>query len=258
MVHITGADSVLPGLSYLECGTVRSGNCRETPEMGRWALRILVALKAIRYGAIDFTTKPKPDLYDVYHDTIECLVAALDTRDRYSAGHSSRVADMAVQLGTAAGLAGEGLETLHIAAHLHDIGKIGIPDAILFKTGRLTESEMKTVQTHPVLGSAILRSSPALVKVSRIVLHHHERWDGGGYPSGLAGTAIPLGSRIIAVCDAIDAMLTDRPYRKALSWEQCAEEVLRGCDRQFDARLARLVLENPLRREFREYYQIVA
>lgn len=199
--------------------------------------------------------EPKPDLYDVYHDTIECLVAALDTRDHYSAGHSSRVADMAVRLGTAAGLAGEDLETLHIAAHLHDIGKIGIPDAILFKTGRLTRPEMKTVQRHPVLGSDILRSSPALAEVSRIVLHHHERWDGGGYPSGLAGTSIPLGSRIIAVCDAIDAMLADRPYRKALSWEQCAGEIVRGCGRQFDARLARLVLEGPLRMEFQEYYR---
>jgi len=200
----------------------------------------------------------KPDLYDVYHDTIECLVAALDTRDHYSAGHSSRVADMAVRLGAAAGLAVEGLETVHIAAHLHDIGKIGIPDAILFKTGRLTGPEMKTVQRHPVLGSAILRASPVLAEVSRIVLHHHERWDGGGYPSGLAGTAIPPGSRIIAVCDAIDAMLADRPYRKALSWEQCAGEIVRGCGRQFDARLARLVLEEPLRMEFQEYYRTIA
>ncbi|MDZ7609641.1 MAG: HD-GYP domain-containing protein [Eubacteriales bacterium] len=202
--------------------------------------------------------KPRPDLYDVYHDTIECLVTALDTRDQYSAGHSSRVADMAVQLGTAAGLTGEDLETLHIAAHLHDIGKIGIPDAILSKTGKLTESEMKIVQTHPVLGSTILRSSPTLVNVARLVLHHHERWDGGGYPSGLAGTAIPLGSRIVAICDAIDAMLTDRPYRKGMCWEQCAEEVLRGCNRQFEARLARLVIENPLRRVFWEYYQTIA
>lgn len=234
--------------------------------MERWVLRVLVAENSrctCCMGAAPATVpavpqEQKPDLYDVYHDTIECLVAALDTRDHYSAGHSSRVADMAVRLGAAAGLAGEDLETLHIAAHLHDIGKIGIPDAILFKTGRLTEPEMKTVQRHPVLGSDILRSSPALAEVSRIVLYHHERWDGGGYPSGLAGTAIPPGSRIIAVCDAINAMLTDRPYRKALSWEQCAEEVLRGCGRQFDARLARLVLEKPLRTEFREYYRTIA
>jgi len=185
----------------------------------------------------------KQNLYDVYHDTVECLAAALDARDQYTRGHSSRVADMVVSMARGLKLTAAELETIHIAAHLHDIGKIAIPDAILFKTGLLTAEERVVIEQHPVIGSKILCSSRHLHDVAQLVLHHHERWDGQGYPGKLRGNAIPLGSRIIAVCDAVEAMLSDRPYRQALTVEQCREQLVAGKDGQFDAMLVRIALD---------------
>lgn len=156
-----------------------------------------------------------------YHDLIECLVTALEVRDSYSAGHSQRVADMACDLAKRAGLQAKKLEMVHIAAHLHDIGKIGVPDAILSKSGKLSLHELLQIQKHPELGYHILAKSPYLQPLAKMILHHHERWDGNGYPSGLKRKEIPFGARIIAVCDTIDAITSDRPYRKAFSWSEC-------------------------------------
>ncbi|MCS5696781.1 HD-GYP domain-containing protein [Desulfofundulus thermocisternus] len=171
----------------------------------------------------------------IYHDAVECLVAALEARDPYSCGHSRRVADMAVDLARLVGLKGRELEMVHIAAHLHDIGKIGIPDQVLRKPGRLLPHEYAIIQRHPEIGYNILVKSRQLKRVAVMVLHHHERWDGKGYPRGLKGEAIPLGSRIIALCDAVDAMTSERPYRLPLSWQQCRQEVVAGKAGQFDA-----------------------
>ncbi len=171
----------------------------------------------------------------IYHDAVECLVAALEARDPYSCGHSRRVADMAVDLARLVGLKGRELEMVHIAAHLHDIGKIGIPDQILRKPGRLLPHEYAIIQRHPEIGYNILVKSRQLKRVAVMVLHHHERWDGKGYPRGLKGEAIPLGSRIIALCDAVDAMTSERPYRPPLSWQQCRQEIVAGKAGQFDA-----------------------
>ncbi|MDK2888949.1 MAG: hypothetical protein PWP72_1827 [Thermoanaerobacter sp.] len=171
----------------------------------------------------------------IYHDAVECLVAALEARDPYSCGHSRRVADMAVDLARLVGLKGRELEMVHIAAHLHDIGKIGIPDQILRKPGRLLPHEYAIIQRHPEIGYNILVKSRQLKRVAAMVLHHHERWDGKGYPRGLKGEAIPLGSRIIALCDAVDAMTSERPYRPPLSWQQCRQEIVAGKAGQFDA-----------------------
>ncbi len=171
----------------------------------------------------------------IYHDAVECLVAALEARDPYSCGHSRRVADMAVDLARLVGLKGRELEMVHIAAHLHDIGKIGVPDQILRKPGRLLPHEYAIIQRHPEIGYNILVKSRQLKRVAAMVLHHHERWDGKGYPRGLKGEAIPLGSRIIALCDAVDAMTSERPYRPPLSWQQCWQEIVAGKAGQFDA-----------------------
>ncbi|MBE3586471.1 MAG: HD-GYP domain-containing protein [Thermoanaerobacter sp.] len=171
----------------------------------------------------------------IYHDAVECLVAALEARDPYSCGHSRRVADMAVDLARLVGLKGRELEMVHIAAHLHDIGKIGIPDQVLRKPGRLLPHEYAIIQRHPEIGYNILVKSRQLKRVAVMVLHHHERWDGKGYPRGLKGEAIPLGSRIIALCDAVDAMTSERPYRPPLSWQQCRQEIVAGKAGQFDA-----------------------
>lgn len=118
--------------------------------------------------------------------------------------------------------------------HGHDIGKIGVSETILNKPGKLFAHEWSQIQAHPVVGYNILRKSTLLIKIAKIVLYHHERWDGKGYPQGLPGNQIPLGSRIIAVADAVDAMTTDRPYRKPLPWESCYNELQVNKEKQFD------------------------
>jgi len=173
-------------------------------------------------------------LKTTYHDVIACLVAALEARDIYTSGHSDRVADMAYDIAKVMGLSGFELEELHIAAHLHDIGKLGVPDQILNKKGRLMPHEFEQIKLHPEIGYKILSESKGLKTIATIVRHHHERWDGKGYPGGLKYDKIPLGARIIAVSDSIDAMVSERPYRRALSWEECIEEVVLNKGIQFD------------------------
>ena len=168
------------------------------------------------------------------HEVIECLVTALEQRDLYTSGHSSRVADLTYDIAKYMGLKGKLLEDIHLAAHLHDIGKMGIPDIILNKKGKLLPHEWACIQRHPEMGYRILCKSKALRRIAEIVRYHHERWDGKGYPEGLKTNMIPLGSRIIAVADTIDAMTSDRPYRKAMSWESCLEEVILNKGIQFD------------------------
>jgi HD-GYP domain-containing protein (c-di-GMP phosphodiesterase class II) len=178
---------------------------------------------------------------EIYHEIIECLITALEAKDPYTKGHSTRVADMAYKLGELAGLQGDALEDLHLAAHLHDIGKIGIPDRVLQKTGPLSVEEQAIIQKHPVIGYQILARSSRLKYLATIVLHHHERWDGGGYPVGLRGKEISLSSRIIAVCDAIDAMTSARTYREPLTPEKCLREIRRNRGTQFDPELVKLM-----------------
>jgi HD-GYP domain-containing protein (c-di-GMP phosphodiesterase class II) len=178
---------------------------------------------------------------EIYHEIIECLVTALEAKDPYTKGHSTRVADMAYKLGQIAGMQGEALEDLHLAAHLHDIGKIGIPDQILNKTGPLLAEEMTILRRHPTIGYQILARSSHLKALAIIVLHHHERWDGKGYPDGLVSEDIPLSSRIIGICDAIDAMTSARPYRKALSAAECRRELWINRGLQFDPNLLELM-----------------
>lgn len=177
-----------------------------------------------------------------FHDVIECLIAAVEARDPYTSGHSSRVADITLTLAQALGLQGLQLEIVHMAAHLHDIGKIGVPDEVLGKEGALTEAEWLLVKRHPRTGYDILSRSEALSEIADIVLHHHERWDGSGYPDGLRGEKIPLGARIIAVADAIDAMLSPRPYRDAMTAEACARQIRENNGKQFDEKIATLAL----------------
>jgi HD-GYP domain-containing protein (c-di-GMP phosphodiesterase class II) len=178
---------------------------------------------------------------EIYHEIIECLITALEAKDPYTKGHSTRVADMAHQLGELAGLQGDALEDLHLAAHLHDIGKIGIPDRVLNKSGPLSAEEQAIIQKHPVIGYQILARSSRLKYLATIVLHHHERWDGRGYPAGLRGGEIPLSSRIIAICDAIDAMTSARPYREPLTPVECLREIWRNRGKQFDPELLKLM-----------------
>lgn len=156
-----------------------------------------------------------------YHDLIQSIVAAMDARDAYTARHSERVADMVLVLAAALGLDETSTTLLHIAAHLHDIGKIAVPDAVLRKAGPLTQNELEEMRRHPVTGYEILRKVEDFQHIAVLVRHHHERWDGRGYPDGLSGTDIPLGSRILAVADSIDAMMSSRSYRPAMTSAAC-------------------------------------
>lgn len=176
------------------------------------------------------------------HDVIECLTSAMEAKDSYTSGHSNRVADMTLQIAKNMGIKGSQLETIHLAAHLHDIGKIGVSEHILNKDGKLLPDEWLEIKKHPEIGYNILNKSKRLSKISTIVLHHHERWDGNGYPQGLKQLEIPLGSRIIAVADSIDAMTFERPYRSAMSWEKCMEEIIKNCGVQFDPSVVKIVI----------------
>lgn len=179
-----------------------------------------------------------------YHEIIDCITCALDARDPYTAGHSKRVSDMALKVCELIGLKKKDSLKIHIAAHLHDIGKIGIPDAILYKEGKLTDEEFECIKKHPEIGAEILGKSKALKELSDIVLMHHERFDGKGYPLGKKGVEIPIGARIIAICDSIDAMSSNRCYRKAHDFEYCYKEIEKNLGKMYDPIVGRYVLEH--------------
>ncbi len=179
-----------------------------------------------------------------YHEIIECITCALDAKDPYTAGHSKRVSDMTLKVCELLGLKKEEAEKIHIAAHLHDIGKIGVPDAILNKEGKLDQTEWEAIRRHPSIGAQILSKSTHLSELKNIVLCHHERYDGNGYPSGLKGAQIPVGARIIAICDSIDAMMSTRSYRKAHDSVFCYGQIEQNLGKMYDPMIGSYVLEH--------------
>lgn len=166
--------------------------------------------------------------------SMKALVCALDTREHETSHHSVRVAHYAAHLGSLLGVCGMEGEILFRAAVLHDVGKIGVPDHILMKPGPLNSDEWAIMREHPDIGARILRELGESEDVVAVVLAHHERFDGLGYPRGLAATNIPLGSRIFTVCDSYDALTSDRPYRPAVSHEAASREIERCSGTQFD------------------------
>jgi HD-GYP domain-containing protein (c-di-GMP phosphodiesterase class II) len=154
------------------------------------------------------------------------LVTALEARDIYTLGHSERVTTYSLLIGSRLGLKGPQLKTLELAASLHDIGKIGIRDDILLKNGKLTEAEFEVIKAHPHMGAKILSTMGSLTYISNIILRHHERFDGHGYPQGICGKDIPLEARIIAVADTFDAVTYSRPYRNIPMERTEAEKLL--------------------------------
>jgi HD-GYP domain-containing protein (c-di-GMP phosphodiesterase class II) len=158
----------------------------------------------------------------------------LDLRDLNTGVHSTRLAEWAIRIGRKLGLAEPDHYQLEVAALLHDIGKIGIPDAILKKEGRLTDEERALMNRHPEYSWSILRLFPGLEKASLFALHHHESYDGRGYPGGLKGEDIPIGSRIVSIIDAYDAMISNRCYRKGLPHEEAVRRLREGSGTQFD------------------------
>lgn len=170
-------------------------------------------------------------------DTVMTISAIIDARDQYTSGHSDRVALCAMDIAKKLGWSEDEARNIYIVALLHDIGKIGIPDAILNKPSRLTDEEYHVIQQHPVIGESILKGLYMLKKVNEGALYHHERYDGGGYPSGLKGEEIPLYARIIGIADSYDAMSSDRVYRSRLPLEKIISEFERCRGTQFDPEL---------------------
>ncbi len=177
-----------------------------------------------------------------YESTLQALVTALDFRDNETQGHSLRVVEYAVEVARELGIGEPQLGWIRRGAILHDVGKIGVPDAVLRKPGPLSAEEWEQMKKHPEMGYRMLQHIPFLKPALEIVLCHQERWDGSGYPRGLRGERIPLGARIFAVVDTFDAMTSDRPYRPALSIAQAIEEVRRFAGSQFDPRVAEAFL----------------
>ena len=178
-----------------------------------------------------------------YVGTAEALAAALEAKDSYTASHSRAVVGRAREVGRKLGMKGEELRTLRLAAIFHDIGKIAVTEAILNKRGPLTAAERREIERHTEVGERILSAVDFLADVLPLVRHEHERWDGLGYPDGLSGEDIPLGSRIILACDAYDAMTTDRPYRAAMSESRARAELLRNAGAQFDERVVAALMQ---------------
>jgi GAF domain-containing protein len=170
----------------------------------------------------------------MYLDTVTALAAAMEAKDHYTADHAESMAGMAISVGRHLGLSDEDLRTLRFAAVLHDIGKIGIPGAILNKPGRLTEEEFGRMAEHSTIGERIISHIDYLSAIGKIIRWAHERWDGAGYPDRLRGEEIPLGARIIFVADAWDAMTSERVYRKPLSEREAMAELERCAGSQFD------------------------
>jgi HD-GYP domain-containing protein (c-di-GMP phosphodiesterase class II) len=179
------------------------------------------------------------ELQDSYAATVRALGAALDLRDDVTGGHAERVTSLGLRLAEAVAPALLEDRQAEFGFLLHDIGKIGVRDAILLKPGPLTPAERLVMQQHPLHGQRILEQVPFFNGVARaIVVSHHERWDGSGYPSGLVGSGIPLAARIFAVVDAFDAMTNDRPYRSGLTVDTALAEIDREAGRQFDPNVA--------------------
>jgi putative nucleotidyltransferase with HDIG domain len=174
----------------------------------------------------------------MFLSTVWALASAIDAKDAYTHGHSQRVARYAAALGRAVGFDDQEIERLELSAVLHDVGKIGVPEAILNKPERLTAAEMAVMRSHPEKGAEILSSIRAMRDVVPGVLHHHERFDGAGYPTKLKGQNIPLQARIILVADTFDAMTSSRPYRLALPIHVAMAELRRCSGSQFDPRLS--------------------
>jgi putative two-component system response regulator len=249
-------DVQMPGMDGYEV-------CRRIKARPRGRLLPVVMLTALNHsndrvlaleaGADDFMTKPVDrvelvarvrsalrlkavyDNLDSAEQVIFSLAAAVEAKDSYTEKHTHRVAESARYVGMTMGLPERALEALYRGGIIHDIGKIGVPDAILLKQGPLNAEELERMRMHPLIGEAIVKPLHSGASLLPIIRHHHEHYDGTGYPDGLAGRAIPHLARIVAVCDAYDALVTDRPYRRAKSPDEAVSVLIDGSGRQWDA-----------------------
>jgi len=201
-----------------------------------------VLLLAIPLALARFSFQQFTNMRSIYLQTIKAIVAAVDAKDSYTRGHSDRVREMCVAIARELKLPEREQEVIEYMALLHDTGKIGVSEAILHKPGRLTDEEYRVIQEHPIIGARVVSEVDFFKRASDIVRHHHEWYNGEGYPDGLKGDEIPLGARIIAVADAFDAMTSHRPYRRTRSVDEALEELKANAGRQFDPRVVEAFL----------------
>ncbi len=182
-------------------------------------------------------------LNDSYVESIRALVAAVEAKDPFTRAHSATVATHAEAMARRMNLTSSEIDTIRAAALLHDVGKIGVPDAVLTKPGPLTDDEYAIVKRHPETALAILGHISFLASERPLILHHHERFDGDGYPDGLAGEQIPFGARVLAVADAIDAMFSPRSYKPAFDRQQVRGELMACAGKQFDPHVTEIAVD---------------
>lgn len=205
---------------------------------------ISVFLLAVPLIVVYLSLQASQELRVQTRKAIEALADAIDKRDPYTFDHSSRVAQYAERVAIAMRLPDELIDQITDAARIHDLGKMGITNAILYKPDSLDSKEREDFQRHPVIGAEIVGRFPLYREGRELVMYHHEHYDGGGYPCGLAGDQIPIGARIIAVADAFDAMTSDRPYRNALSYKEAIEELRRCAGTQFDPKVVETFIQS--------------
>jgi HD-GYP domain-containing protein (c-di-GMP phosphodiesterase class II) len=194
------------------------------------------------------------DMQDMFMGTLHAMIAAIDAKDTYTCGHSERVAWISRELAQAAGLDPQAVERVYLSGLVHDVGKIGVPEHVLTKPGKLTREEFEMIKTHPEIGGRIIKDIRQMSDLLPGVLHHHERWDGKGYPYGLSGEGIPLLGRIICLADSFDAMSSDRTYRSAMSMPQVLEEIHRCSGTQFDPDLVEVFITL----NFASFFEMIA
>ena len=239
---LTGHKDLAPPLETIKRLDIQ-GYCEKSDKFDQILLLIESGLKSVeQMRIISDINKKLTDAYsslkDAYYGTIESLRVAVDAKDSYTAGHSSRVAYYSKLIGEKLGLSEEDLEVLYEGALFHDIGKIGIPDAVLKKAGPLSPDEYDDIKNHPSIGAHILQPAKIFDNLIPIVKYHHERYDGKGYPEKLVGENIPYMARIVAVADSFDAMTSDRSYRPRFTLIKALDEIENGKGTQFDPTIA--------------------
>ena len=244
---LTGHKDLAPPLETIKRLDIQ-GYCEKSDKFEQLLLLIESGIKSIEQmheikRINEMLKESKEQLERAYLDTIQSLRYAVEAKDPYTRGHSDRVSEYAVLIGRKMGLPEDEIKTLQIGGLFHDIGKIGVPDTILQKEAKLTDDEYSQIKNHPSIGAHILGEAEAFKDIIPIVKHHHERFDGRGYPSRLSGEEIPLLARITAVADTFDAMTSKRSYRNALDIQYVKEEIERCKGTQFDPKIAEVFLE---------------
>ena len=244
---LTGHKDLAPPLETIKRLDIQ-GYCEKSDKFDQLLLLIESGIKSIKQmqeikRINEELSASNEKLEQAYLDMIQTLRYTVEAKDSYTRGHSDRVSEYSVLIGEKLGLSEEELKTLRIGGLFHDIGKIGIPDKILLKTEKLTDDEYSEIKNHPSIGAHILGASSVFNNIIPIVKHHHERYDGRGYPSGLKGEEIPYMARIAALADTFDAMTSKRSYRNALELNVVIDEIERCKGTQFDPKLADVFLD---------------